>query len=95
MVLTLKITDDCGNVSWLLFTEPHLLADFGNPDAPADVVDFLNDPEACPWPIYHWYEDYAEEYDFEGVTDDYFTVSELYVEGAMKYLLSQIVQKAL
>lgn len=76
-----KITDDCGNVSWLLFTEPHLLADFGNPDAPADVVDFLNDPEACPWPIYHWYEDYAEEYDFEGVTDDYFTVSELYVEG--------------
>ena len=76
-----KITDDCGNVSWLLFTEPHLLADFGNPDAPADVVDFLNDPEACPWPIYHWYEDYAEEYVFEGVTDDYFTVSELYVEG--------------
>lgn len=76
-----KITDDCGNVSWLLFTEPHLLADFGNPDAPADVVDFLTDPEACPWPIYHWYEDYAEEYDFEGVTDDYFTVSELYVEG--------------
>lgn len=76
-----KITDDCGNVSWLLFTEPHLLADFGNPDAPADVVDFLTDPEACPWPIYHWYEDYAEEYDFEGVTDDYLTVSELYVEG--------------
>lgn len=76
-----KITDDCGNVSWLLFTEPHLLADFGNPDAPGDVVDFLTDPEACPWPIYHWYEDYAEEYDFEGVADDYLTVSELYVEG--------------
>ncbi len=76
-----KITDECGNVSWLIFTEPHLLAEFGNPDAPADVVDFLTDPEACPWPVYHWYQEYAEEYNFEGVSDDYLTVSELYIEG--------------
>lgn len=76
-----KITDDCGNVGWLIFTEPHLLADFGNPDAPDDVVDFLTDPEACPWPVYHWYEEYADEYDFDGVSEDYLTLSELYVEG--------------
>ena len=76
-----KIADDCGNVSWLIFTEPHLLAEFGNPGAPAHIVDFLTDPEACPWPVYHWYRKYAEAYDFKGVSDDYLTVSELYVEG--------------
>ena len=21
---------------------------------------FLNDPEACPWAIYHWFKEYAE-----------------------------------
>lgn len=76
-----KITDECGNVSWLIFTELHLLAEFGNPDAPADVVDFLNDTEACPWPVYQWYQEYAYAYDFEGISDDYLTLSELYVEG--------------
>ncbi len=76
-----KITDDCGNVSWLIFTEPHLLADFGNPNADADVVDFLTDPEACPWPVYHWYQEYAAAYNFSGVTDAYLTLSDLYVEG--------------
>ncbi len=76
-----KITDDCGNVSWLLFTELHLLAQYGNPDAPADVVDFLTDPEACPRPIYQWYQEYAEAYDFKGASDDYLTISELTVEG--------------
>jgi hypothetical protein len=77
-----KITDDCGNVSWLLFTEPHLLAEFGNPNAPADVVEFLTDPEACPLPIFNWFEEYAAEYDFSGVSDDYLTVSELFVVGS-------------
>jgi endoglucanase len=76
-----KIADDCGNVSWLLFTEPHLLAEFGNPNAPADVVDFLTDPEACPWPIYHWYQEYAEEYDFNGVSDDYLTMVDLITDN--------------
>ena len=65
-----KITDEAGNVSWLLFTEPHLLADFtGEPPAEGEDFTFLNDPEACPWPIYHWYQDYADDYqprrDFE------------------------------
>jgi beta-xylosidase len=57
-----KIMDETGNVSWLLFTSPHFLADF-TAEAPAEgePYTFLNDPEACPWPIYHWYQDYAEE----------------------------------
>lgn len=76
-----KIADECGNVSWLIFTEPHLLAEFGNPNAPTDIVDFLTDPEACPYPVYHWYQEYAEKYDFKGVSDDYKTLSELYVVG--------------
>ncbi len=76
-----KITDECDNVSWLLFTSPDLLAEYGNPNAPADIVDFLTDPEACPWPIYHWYQDYADEYNFDGVTDTYLTMSDLYIIG--------------
>ncbi len=57
------ITDKSENVSWLLFTEPHFLADFtGISPAQGQPYTFLNDPEACPWPIYHWYQDYAEEY---------------------------------
>ncbi len=77
-----KITDHCGNVSWLLFTSPDLLDDFtGIPPQDGQPYTFLNDPEACPWPIYHWYQDYAQEYDFEGATDDYLTLSELVVDG--------------
>lgn len=57
-----KIMDDTGNVSWLLFTEPHLLAQFtGIPPEEGEPYTFLNDPEACPWPIYHWYQEYATE----------------------------------
>lgn len=55
------IADRCGNVSWLLFTSPDLLARF-DPANPADSTNtcFLNDPEACPWPVYHWFRDYAQ-----------------------------------
>ena len=57
-----KITDESGNVSWLLFTDANLLADFdGVPPAEGEDYTFLNDPEACPWPVYHWYQDYAEK----------------------------------
>ena len=76
-----KIVDECGNVSWLLFTDAHLLAEYGNSEAPADVVDFLTDPEACPLPVFQWYQNYADAYDFSGVTDDYLTLSQLQVEG--------------
>lgn len=76
-----KIVDDCGNVSWLLFTSPDLLAQFGNPNAPAKIVDFLTDPEACPTPIHQWYQDYANEYGLDGVTDDYLTMTDLINDG--------------
>jgi hypothetical protein len=76
-----KITDDCGNVSWMLFTGPELLAQFGNPNAPADVVDFLTDPEACPFPIYHWFQDYACEYGLNGVEETYLEMTDLNVVG--------------
>ncbi|MFA5328073.1 MAG: cellulase family glycosylhydrolase [Prolixibacteraceae bacterium] len=76
-----NITDDCGNVSWLLFTSPDLLAQFGNPNAPTDIVDFLTDPEACPTPIYNWYQDYANEYGLDGVTEDYLTMTDLNISG--------------
>ncbi|MFO8002051.1 MAG: family 43 glycosylhydrolase, partial [Marinilabilia sp.] len=59
-----KIMDETGNVSWLLFTSPHLLADFEDkPPEEGESYTFLNDPEACPWPVYHWYQDYAKEND--------------------------------
>ena len=55
-----KITDESKNVSWLLFTEPHRLAQFtGTPPAAGDTCVFLNDPQACPLPCFNWYKDYA------------------------------------
>jgi beta-xylosidase len=55
-----KITDESGNVSWLIFTGLDLLAKYTNsPPAPGAAYTFLNDPEACPWPTYHWYQEYA------------------------------------
>lgn len=80
-----KITDDCGNVSWMLFTGPELLAQFGNPNAPADVVDFLTDPEACPYPIYHWFQDYASAYGLDGVEDSYLEMTDLQLVGDTVY----------
>ena len=57
-----KITDSAGNVSWLLFTSPEYLAQFKD-EAPSNgaAYTFLTDPEACPWPIYHWYKEYAKD----------------------------------
>ncbi len=57
-----KIADESGNVSYLIFTECHLLAQFdANNQATATNTVFLNDPEACPWPTYQWYQQYATE----------------------------------
>lgn len=53
------IVDVTGNVSWLLFTECHRLAAFNNTPGIPGQYTFLNDPEACPWPIYHWFSQYA------------------------------------
>jgi beta-xylosidase len=55
-----KITDKSGNVSWLIFTGIDLLAKFTDtPPAAGVAYTFLTDPEACPWPTYHWYQDYS------------------------------------
>lgn len=77
-----KITDECGNVSWLLFTSPDLLDDFEDvAPAPGAKYTFLNDPEACPWPVFHWYQEYALEYNFDGVSEDYLKLAELVNES--------------
>ena len=55
------IADMTGNVSWLLFTECHRLAAFNKQPGTPEQYIFLNDPEACPWPIYHWFSEYAGE----------------------------------
>lgn len=57
-----KITDESGNVSWLIFTGLDLLAKYTNtPPTAGAAFTFLNDPEACPWPTYHWYQEYAQQ----------------------------------
>lgn len=55
------IADTSGNVSWLFFTtRSHELAAFEDvPGTPGNYT-FLNDPEACPWAMYHWFKEYAE-----------------------------------
>lgn len=55
------IADLSGNVSWLFFTtRSHELATFKDvPGTPGNYT-FLNDPEACPWAIWHWFKEYAE-----------------------------------
>ena len=53
------IADRTGNVSWMIFTGPELLAKF-NPFPSDNKHDtFLTDPQACPWPVYHWFKEYA------------------------------------
>lgn len=60
------IADNTGNVSWMIFTSQELLAKFRNvPGTPGNYT-FLNDPEACPWPVYHWFKEYAGKAQPEG-----------------------------
>ena len=53
----MKICDDNCNISWLLFTDGHLLAKYKD-DAP-DGATFLTDPQACPRPVFRKYKYYA------------------------------------
>lgn len=55
------IADNTGNVSWMIFTGPEWLAKFKDEPGKEGNYTFLNDPEACPWPVYHWFRDYAGE----------------------------------
>lgn len=55
------IADNSGNVSWLFFTtRSHELGAFRDIPGTSGNYTFLNDPEACPWPMYHWFKEYAE-----------------------------------
>ena len=54
------LADNTGNVSYILFTAPNDLANCnGKPASGADYT-YFNDPEGCPWQIYHWYKEYAK-----------------------------------
>ena len=60
------IADNTGNVSWMIFTGQELLSQFRDvPGTPGNYT-FLNDPEACPWPVYHWFKEYAGKASAEG-----------------------------
>ena len=88
------IADMSGNVSWLLFTECHRLAAFSNTSGTPGQYTFLNDPEACPWPIYHWFREYAAEnsgtasalmnLEIVGVNDD-----QQILTGGERYLITK------
>ncbi len=53
------IMDKCGNVSFITFTAPNDLALYPSMSQ-GGTTNYWNDPEACPWQIYHWYEEYAQ-----------------------------------
>lgn len=55
------IADTSGNVSWLYFTtNSEDLATFRDVPGQPGNYTFQNDPEACPWAMYHWFKEYAE-----------------------------------
>ncbi len=60
------IADNTGNVSWMIFTSQHLLAQFRNVPGTEGSYTFFNDPEACVWPTWHWFREYAGKGDSEG-----------------------------
>ena len=55
----IRIADETCNVSWLLFTDGNLLANYQ--DSAPDGNTFLTDPEACPRPCFRQYQYYATE----------------------------------
>lgn len=53
------LADRTGNVSWLIFTGCEYLSAFKSEPVAGAQATVLTDPEACPWPVYHWYKEYA------------------------------------
>ena len=53
------LADRTGNVGWMLFTGPELLAKFSGKAGRPNAYTMYNDPDACMWPAYHWFEEYA------------------------------------
>ncbi len=74
------IADNTGNVSWLIFTDCSLLAQFKDEEGVVGAYTFLNDPEACPWPVYHWFKEYASEEVIES------ELTELEIVGVKDYV---------
>ena len=76
------IVDNTGNVSWLLFTDQEYLTQFVDEEGMEGEYTFLNDPEACPWPVYHWFEEYV------GIDEDHGALTQLVVLDASDNTLS-------
>lgn len=58
----MRLCDESGNASWLLFTGAELLSRFQDvPGTPGNYT-FLNDPEACPWAVYHKFKEYRKSH---------------------------------
>ena len=53
------LADKTGNVSWMIFTGPEHLAKFDGVAGSAGKYTLYNDPDACLWPVYHWFKEYA------------------------------------
>ncbi len=53
------LADRTGNVGWMLFTGPELLAKYDGKAGKEGSYTMYNDPDACMWPAYHWFEEYA------------------------------------
>lgn len=61
------IADRSGNVSWVIFTGTYLLRQFKDEPGEEGNYTFLNDPEACPWAVYHWFKEYREGKSSHGI----------------------------
>ena len=53
------LADRTGNVGWMLFTGPELLAKFDGKPGKAGNYTMYNDPDGCMWSAYHWFNEYA------------------------------------
>lgn len=53
------LADRTGNVGWMIFTGPELLARFDGKAGSEGNYTMYNDPEGCIWSAYHWFEEYA------------------------------------
>ena len=53
------LADRTGNVSWMIFTGPEILARYDEKSGSNGNYTMYNDPEGCIWSTYHWFEEYA------------------------------------
>ncbi len=53
------LADRTGNVGWMLFTGPELLAKFDGKQGSEGNYTMYNDPDGCLWSTYHWFNEYA------------------------------------